>query len=963
MKRFLVILAATSLLAACGGGSSSNNSTPAISVALSPSAQTSLDDGQTVAFTATVSNDSASKGVTWTMSSTGCSGSACGTFTNSTTSGATYNTPASVTSTLTVSITAASVADSSKSATSKVVLNPVPSITTSTLSSGTVGTAYSATLAATGGTGTLTWSLASGSSLPAGLTLTGAGKISGTPTAAATTNFTVKATDTASTPVSATAQLSITINNVAPSITTSSLSGGTVGVAYNQTLAASGGTEPYTWSVSVGALPSWAHLNTSSGAITGNPDAAATTTFTVMVTDANSQTATKQLGITIAAALAISTTSSPGGAVATAYSQTLAATGGTGTLTWSVASGYLPAGLSLSSAGVISGTPTAIGTSYFTVQVADSGTPQQVKTLPLSITVNGAVGGTLSITTTSLPAGTVGTPYTGAIIVTGGTPAYSYSISPSTLPAGLSLDTSSGQISGTPTASGTATLSVTVTDSTQPTALSAGPQSVSITINPAPAACSSSGNEAVLSGQYAFTLSGFNSTGFLAIAGSFTADGTGKISGGVADTNGILGPNTSSINATASSYAVGSDNRGCATIATSFGSFTTRFVLGSVASNVATKGNIIEFEPDTSSAYIASGQILQQNTGSFSGGISGSYVYGLTGWDIGASANIGTTGVLDASGGQFTNFEQAQNDGGAFTPPATSSMTGTYGTFDSTYGRATATFTSSHGESSGVLYMVSSSELILLQTSTDAPAQIGVVQQQTVPTGGFDNSSLSGNMVMYANGVNDSSSSGDAQIGLLSIPASGTVNVTVYDDAGNSNNNTPPGWESSLQTPLSLSCSYTVASNGWVSLSGSSQCLAGPVFVLTAANTAVLLEQQQTVAVGAVEPQANLTFSNTTLANTFFMGQLSVVSQNQEAEVDQATMGSGSGTSVGDFTSTTYQEIDDSNPISYTVNSDGTVSIVKNSVTIVPLIIINSHRFVMINNVGDSYPYLVISQQ
>ena len=118
-------------------------------------------------------------------------------------------------------------------------------------------------------------------------------------------------------------------------------------------------------------------------------------------------------------------------------------------------------------------------------------------------------------------------------------------------------------------------------------------------------------------------------------------------------------------------------------------------------------------------------------------------------------------------------------------------MTGTYGTFDSTYGRATATFTSSHGESSGVLYMVSSSELILLQTSTDAPAQIGVVQQQTVPTGGFDNSSLSGNVVMYANGVNDSSSSGDAQIGLLSIPASGTVNVTVYDDAGNRNNNTP----------------------------------------------------------------------------------------------------------------------------------------------------------------------------
>lgn len=907
-----------------------------------------------------------SKGVTWTLSGATCTGAACGTLSNSTTTGATYNSPTSVTSSLTVTVTATSVADTSKTATSKVVVNPAPGITTSTLSSGTVDTAYSATLAATGGTGTLTWSLASRSSLPAGLTLSTAGAISGTPTAASTTGFTVKVTDAASTPVSETTQLSLTINNVTPTVTTSSLSGGTMGVAYSQTLAASGGTPPYTWSVSVGSLPSWAQLNASTGAITGRPDAAATTTFTVKVTDNNSQTATKQLSITIGAALAISTTSLPNGAVASAYSQSLAAADGTGTLTWSLASGSLPAGLTLSGSGTISGTPTAIGASYFIVKVVDSATPQQANTLLLSITVNGAVGGTLSISTTSLPTGTVGTAYTGAIIVTGGTPPYIYSLFPSALPVGLSLDSSSGQISGTPTAQATTTLSVTVTDSTQPTAQMAGPQSVSLTINPAPAASSSSGNEAVLSGQYAFTLSGFNSAGFLAIAGSFAADGTGKITGGEADTNGVLGPNTSTIDPTNSSYSVGSDNRGCATIATSFGTFTTRFVLGSVASSVATKGNIIEFEPDTSSAYIATGQILQQTPSAFSGGISGSYAYGLTGWDTGAAANIGTVGVWDASGGQFTNFEQAQNDGGAFTPPAASNMTGTYATFDSTYGRATATFTSSHGESSGVLYMVSSSELFLLQTSADASAQIGVVHQQTVPTGGFSNSSLSGNMVMYANGVNASSSSGDAQIGLLSIPASGTVNVTLYDDAGNGNSSTPAGWESSLQTPMTLSCSYTVDSIGVVSLSGSSQCLDAPIFILTAANTAMLLEQQDTVAFGEVEPQANLTFTNATLANTFFMGGLSIVSQSQQTEVDQVALASGSGTSVSDITSTTDQAIDVTSSLSYTVNSspaNGTVTITNNSVPIVQLIIINSHRFVTIGNITDTYPYIVIGQQ
>jgi len=88
MKRILGVLMASLLLYNCGGGSTSSTSTTStepVSVALSPSAQTSLDQGQTVALTATVSNDSSSKGVRWTVSGTGCSGAACGTLTNTTT--------------------------------------------------------------------------------------------------------------------------------------------------------------------------------------------------------------------------------------------------------------------------------------------------------------------------------------------------------------------------------------------------------------------------------------------------------------------------------------------------------------------------------------------------------------------------------------------------------------------------------------------------------------------------------------------------------------------------------------------------------------------------------------------------------------------------------------------------------------------------------------------------------------
>src|SRR5438270_550522 len=141
-------------------------------------------------------------------------------------------------------------------------------------------------------------------------------------------------------------------------ITTTSVAGGMVQTVYSASVSATGGSTPYKWSVSSGSLPAGLALNTSSGAISGTPTAAGTSAFAITVADNGSATASKQFSIVVAPQLVISTSTLNGGNVSLAYSATLTATGGTAPYAWTVTSGSLPAGLSVSSStGVISGIP------------------------------------------------------------------------------------------------------------------------------------------------------------------------------------------------------------------------------------------------------------------------------------------------------------------------------------------------------------------------------------------------------------------------------------------------------------------------------------------------------------------------------------------------------------------------------------------------------------------------------
>ena len=177
------------------------------------------------------------------------------------------------------------------------------------------------------------------------------------------------------------------------SITTTSLPGGNYGTAYSATITASGGVAPFSWSISSGSLTPGLSLVSSSArsvTISGTPTAQSNSNFTIKVIDSKSGSATQVLTIAIGSPLplAVATATLPGAAINVAYSgATLQASSGVPPYSWSIASGSLPPGLTLSLSGTISGTPTQAGTFVFTVKVTDSENPAASATKPLSIGV------------------------------------------------------------------------------------------------------------------------------------------------------------------------------------------------------------------------------------------------------------------------------------------------------------------------------------------------------------------------------------------------------------------------------------------------------------------------------------------------------------------------------------------------------------------------------------------------
>jgi hypothetical protein len=340
------------------------------------------------------------------------------------------------------------------------------SISPSSMPAATLGAQYDQQLSASGGTAPYSWAITDGS-LPDGFSLTSGGIVHGKWNEGEASPFTVTVTD--ATGASTIVSFTLVVQGAAVVISPAVLAEPTIdyGMADPQVFSISGGTAPYSWEQIGGSLPFGMSLSVSGSTVTlqGTAQQSGTFSFTLNGIDDFNTPASRSYTLTVNPYPTIVVTPRSIGKAAIVgvpWSMQLEAKGGTAPYVFSVNDGALPAGITLSATGLLSGTPT----------VADAGEPFTFQIE--AIDAHGYFGDenynqfvttpTMKLGPKALPDPIVGTAYNQLVDATGGGTPYRYAVSAGLLPAGLHVHATSGQITGTPTVPGPASFTITATD-------------------------------------------------------------------------------------------------------------------------------------------------------------------------------------------------------------------------------------------------------------------------------------------------------------------------------------------------------------------------------------------------------------------------------------------------------------------------------------------------------------------